>query len=129
MICLLLPTCGLNKNQNTGQNANEKLEVDNSTSLKDESSETSVIEEINIQIEDDLANTKSYEMKSKITNYEVDSNFVQIEIKDKKDAFCFMGDVYLSRRPKTAYDDKGIEAIIDEGYCKILSQSDFNIAK
>ena len=90
VICLLLPTCGLNKNQNTGQNANEKLEVDNSTSLKDESSETSVIEEINIQIEDDLANTKSYEMKSKITNYEVDSNFVQVEIRDKKDTFCFM---------------------------------------
>ena len=67
-------------------------------------------------------------MKYEITNYEADSNFVQIEIKDKKDAFCFMGDVYLSRRPKIAYDDKGIETIIDEGYRKILLQSDFNVA-
>lgn len=129
MICLLLSICGLNKNQNTGQNANDKLEVENSTSLKDESSETSDIEEINIQIEDDLANTKSYEMKSEITNYEADSSFVQVEIRDKKDAFCFMGDVYLSRRPKAAYDDKVIESIIDEDYRKILSQSEFNIAK
>ena len=68
-------------------------------------------------------------MKSKIINYEADSNFVQVEIRDKKDAFCLIGDVYLLRRPKAAYDDKGIEAIIDKGYRKILSQSEFNIAK
>lgn len=60
--------------------------------------------------------------------YKAADSFVKKDIREKKDVFCFVGDVFLSKKPRTAYDEKGLEGIIDDGYLKLLKDSDFNIA-
>ena len=60
--------------------------------------------------------------------YKASSNFVKIDTREKKDVFCFVGDVFLSKKPRTAYDEHGLSGIIDDGYLKLLKDSDFNIA-
>lgn len=60
--------------------------------------------------------------------YKAADSFVKKDIREKKDVFCFVGDVFLSKKPRTAYDEHGLSGIIDDGYLKILKGSDFNIA-
>jgi poly-gamma-glutamate synthesis protein (capsule biosynthesis protein) len=75
--------------------------------------------------EDAIAETRFLTPEEK---YKASDNFVKKGTREKKDTFCFVGDVFLSKKPRTAYDDKGIEGIIDEGYLNILKDSDFNVA-
>lgn len=79
---------------------------------------------------DETANDESVEIKilTSEEKYKASSNFVKVQNREKKDVFCFVGDVFLSKKPRAAYDEKGIDGIIDEGYLKILKGSDFNIA-
>lgn len=60
--------------------------------------------------------------------YKASNNFKKVDIREKKDVFCFAGDVFLSKKPRAAYDEKGLDGIIDESYLKILKNSDLNIA-
>ena len=60
--------------------------------------------------------------------YKASNNFKKVDIREKKDVFCFAGDVFLSKKPIAAYDEKGLDGIIDESYLKILKNSDLNIA-
>ena len=74
-------------------------------------------------ISDSFAKKMTVEEKYKAAN-----DFKKVDIREKKDVFCFAGDVFLSKKPRAAYDEKGIDGIIDESYLKILKNSDFNIA-
>lgn len=56
------------------------------------------------------------------------ADFKKVSKREKKDVFCFVGDVYLSERPRNAYDLNGLDGIVDKGYQRLLSSSDFNIA-
>ena len=60
--------------------------------------------------------------------YRAAKDFKRVDTREKKDVFCFVGDVFLSKKPRVAYDEKGLDGIIDESYLKILQNSDFNIA-
>lgn len=46
---------------------------------------------------------------------------------EKSDVFCFVGDVFLSNKPRVAYDTNGINGIIDDSYQNLLKDSDFNV--
>lgn len=80
--------------------------------------------------EDEITDENKTE-QDKLSNleyYQASSNFEKVEIREKKDVFCFAGDVFLSKKPRMAYDEKGIDGIIDESFLKILQSSDFNVA-
>ena len=55
-------------------------------------------------------------------------DFARVDNRDKKDVFHFVGDVYFSNNIKKAYDEGGIDNILDEDFRKILSTSDLNVA-
>ena len=74
------------------------------------------------------ADTLKVKILSSDEKYKASDSFVKVENRDKKDTFCFVGDVFLSKKPQAAYDEKGISGIIDDGFLKILNGSDFNIA-
>ena len=86
--------------------------------------ETTIDESENIS-EVDVANSIA---STSIDRYKASDNFAKVDLRDKKDVFCFVGDVFLSKKPRAAYDEKGLEGIIDDGYLNILQSSDFNIA-
>lgn len=95
---------------------------------------------INMSLADEANIATANEIKTNITineepklltaeeKYKAKPDFKKVDTREKKDVFCFAGDVYLSKKPRTAYDEKGIEGIIDESYRKILDASDFNVA-
>ena len=47
--------------------------------------------------------------------------------REKTDTFCFVGDVYPSKHAIRAYDEKGIDGLIDKKYKTLLDSSDLNI--
>ena len=53
---------------------------------------------------------------------------VKIVIREKKDKFCFVGDVFFSTNIRKSYDEKGISGILDASFSEILSNTDMNIA-
>lgn len=55
-------------------------------------------------------------------------DFKKVTTREKKDEFCFVGDIILHKRPRAAYDKDGIDSIIDNGYRILFNNSDFNIA-
>ena len=55
-------------------------------------------------------------------------DFKPVETREKIDRFCFVGDMYMSKHPRNAYDKKGISGIVDAGYLNILKKSDLNVA-
>ena len=80
-----------------------------------------------IEIVDEVDKVDVVESTSE-DRYKASDDFVKVDLRDRKDVFCFVGDVFLSKKPRAAYDKKGIEGIIDDGYLNILKSSDFNIA-
>ena len=95
-----------------------KTDISNENeSVKETFDETKTIIEIENSIKDPFEDV-----------IEPRENFISIKNRDKKDVFCFAGDVFLSERPRKAYDEAGIDGIIDEEYKKVLSDCDLSVA-
>ena len=60
--------------------------------------------------------------------YSPSKDFKRVGTREKKDEFCFVGDIILHKRPRAAYDKDGIDGIIDNGIRILFNNSDFNIA-
>ena len=58
---------------------------------------------------------------------EASADFVKTTKREKKDVFCFAGDVYFSRRVREAYDKDGIDAILDKSYINELKAADLSV--
>ena len=87
----------------------------------DESSEVT-IEETTIDVNSLPENVKES------MEYSPSKDFKKVETREKKDEFCFVGDIILHKRPRAAYDKDGIDGIIDNGIRILFNNSDFNIA-
>ena len=60
--------------------------------------------------------------------YSPDKGFEKVGTREKKDVFCFAGDIILAEKPRIAYDKGGIDAIVDKGIRLLFNNSDFNVA-
>lgn len=60
--------------------------------------------------------------------YSPDEEFEKVGTREKKDVFCFAGDIILAEKPRIAYDKGGIDAIVDKGIRLLFNNSDFNVA-
>lgn len=67
------------------------------------------------------------EVKESI-EYSPSKDFKKVGTREKKDEFCFVGDIILHTRPRAAYDKDGIDGIVDNGIRILFNNSDFNIA-
>ena len=77
----------------------------------------------------------SYEDETTLTDEEkylrylkAKPTFRKVDKREKKDTFCFVGEVFFSTNIRRTYDDGGIEAVLDESFRKIFESSDMNIA-
>ncbi len=109
------------------KNDNQNVVLDEVGVKNDFKKEDLLIDEITTDdIESDTETTDA-KILTPEEKYKAKDDFVKIDTREKKDTFCFVGDIFLSRRPRAAYDEKGIDGIIDSGFKKILDGSDFNI--
>ena len=60
--------------------------------------------------------------------YSPSEGFEHVGTRSKQDVFCFAGDIILAERPRVAYDEGGIDAIIDSGIRVLFEKSDLNVA-
>lgn len=58
----------------------------------------------------------------------VDRSYANVATRSKIDKIVFAGDIYFSRKVKEAYDEKGIDGIIDKNYKAIIADADFSVA-
>ena len=54
-------------------------------------------------------------------------DFVKIGTRDKKDVFCFAGDIFFSNRVQSAYDEQGIDGVLDVSYRNVLKNADLSV--
>ena len=140
VICFAAVMFVLNENRENGTNflettkkigiyLNETIVIDDETHDIDENTNEHNIEINETGDEKKVVNDDNgEELISNVEKYKAPSSFKRVDTREKKDVFCFAGDVFLSKKPRAAYDEKGIDGIIDESYMKILKSSDFNVA-
>ena len=92
------------------------------------STTSEIILESNEDNSDKNPYTEKYEAKTNEEKYKSSEHFKSVEKRDKKDLFYFMGDVYLSKHPRSAYDEMGVKGIIDDSYQKLINSGDFIVA-
>ena len=105
--------------------------AENEIIYNDESSESIEVTAENVTVNDEEIVSDNESIAIPLTSdekYKASDNFKKVDTREKKDVFCFAGDVFLSKKPRAAYDEKGLDGIIDESYLKILKNSDLNIA-
>ena len=54
-------------------------------------------------------------------------NFEKISKRDKKDLFCFVGDVFFSKYVRAGYDKKGIKGVLEDSILDKLKNADISI--
>ena len=103
---LLLSSCNTN---------NQFLDVTDETTESTTEESTIVIDDLPEELQESMM-------------YSPNKDFKKVGIREKKDVFCFAGDLILAEKPRVAYDNGGIDAIVDKGIRLLFNDSDFNIA-